>query len=148
MKIKTINCFGLVTFICLLAVVSAFSQTKNVQTITVEVHQVIKNSGTVHISVSFSEEAYKKRKPDLMLQCEPVSRIIQEEITVPTGDCVINVYQDLNGNGKCDNNLLGIPKEPVGITNWDGKGPPGSFNKLKINITHTTQTIRIHLYQL
>ena len=148
MKMNIIKRFGLVTIICFLMVVPAFSQTKNVKTITVEVHQVIKNGGTVIVSVCCSEEAYKKRQPDLTIQCEPFGSIIRADVTVPTGDCVINVYQDRNGNGKCDNNLLGIPKEPVGITNWDGKGPPGSFNKLKINITHTTQTIRIHLYQL
>ena len=123
----------------------AFTQTK---TVSIEVRQVLKNGGTIHVSLSFSEETYKKRKPDRNIQLEPSDTVIKTEITVPTGDCVINVYQDRNGNGKCDNNLLGIPKEPVGITNWNGKGPPGSFDKLKVNITDTTQTIRIDLYQL
>ena len=125
--------------------VSAFAQSKS---ITVEIHQLIKNGGIVHISVSHSEEAYKKRKPDKTFHYEPVGNTINAEITVSIGDCVINVYQDRNGNGKCDNNLLGIPKEPVGISNWNGKGIPGSFDKLKVCITDNTQTIRINLHQL
>ena len=132
-------------FFFLMVSTLAFTQTK---TISIEVRQVIKNGGTIHISLSFSEETYKKRKPDRTIQLEPTDTVIRTEIAVPTGDCVINVYQDRNGNGKCDNNILGIPKEPVGITNWNGKGPPSNFDKLKVNITGTTQTIRIDLYQL
>jgi len=132
-------------FFFLMVSTLAFTQTK---TISIEVRQVIKNGGTIHISLSFSEETYKKRKPDRNIQLEPADMVLRTEIAVPTGDCVINVYQDRNGNGKCDNNLLGIPKEPVGITNWNGKGPPSNFDRLKVNITDTTQTIRIDLYQL
>lgn len=134
---------------CLMTIsASVFSQTNNVKKITVEIHNVIVNGGTVHISVHLSEAAYKKKQPDKTFQCEPVGRVVRAEIVVPVGDCVINVYQDRNGSGKCDNNLLGIPKEPVGITNWDGKGVPGSFDRLKVGITDKTQTISINLYQL
>jgi len=127
---------------------SAFSQADNLKTITVEINHVLVNGGTVYVSASLSDEAYKKQKPDVMLECEPSDSVIKAEMSLPTGDCVINVYQDRNGNGKCDKNLLGIPKEPVGITNWDGKGVPGNFAKLKVGITPATQTISINLYQL
>ena len=134
---------------CLMTILaSVFSQTNNMKTITVEIHQVVVNGGTVHVSVHLSEATYKNKQPEKTLTCEPVGSVVSAEIAVPVGECVVNVYQDRNGNGKCDNNLLGIPKEPVGITNWDGKGVPGSFNKLKVGITDKTQTIRINLYQL
>lgn len=128
--------------------VSVFSQTKQTQTVTVEVHQVVKNDGTVHISVSLSEEAYKKRIPDRSFQVSSTDNVVRKEITLPLGDCVINVYQDRNGNGKCDTNFLGIPKELVGISNWNGGGVPGNFNKHKVNINEKTQKIIINLYQL
>ncbi|HEX4159713.1 MAG TPA: DUF2141 domain-containing protein [Rhizomicrobium sp.] len=35
---------------------------------------------------------------------------------VPTGTYAIEVYQDLNSNGKVDKNFLGIPKEPYGFS--------------------------------
>ena len=147
MKMKAMKKW--VVSFCLMTIsASVFPQTNNVKTITVEVHNVIVNGGTVHVSVHWNETTYKKKQPDKTLQCEPVDSVVRVKIAVPAGDCVINVYQDRNGNGKYDNNLLGIPKEPVGITNWDGKGVPGSFDRLKVGITDQTQIIRINLYQL
>jgi uncharacterized protein (DUF2141 family) len=35
---------------------------------------------------------------------------------VPVGTYAIEVYQDLNSNGKMDSNFLGIPKEPYGFS--------------------------------
>lgn len=35
---------------------------------------------------------------------------------VPVGTYAIEVYQDLNSNGKMDLNLLGLPKEPYGFS--------------------------------
>ena len=128
--------------------ISAFSQISNTKTVVIEVSNVIKNGGTVHISLSLSEEAYKKRTPDKSYQVTPTDNVVRKEITLPLGDCVINVYQDRNENGKCDNNFFGIPKEPVGISNWNGGGVPGNFNKHKVNINDKTQKITINLYQL
>jgi uncharacterized protein (DUF2141 family) len=101
-----------------------FSQTNNVKTIVVEIHNVTINGGTLYISSSFNETAYRRQSPNSTFQFEPTDSIIRAEITVLIGECVINVYQDLNGNGECDSGLFGIPKEPVGITNWDGRGLP------------------------
>jgi uncharacterized protein (DUF2141 family) len=64
------------------------------------------------------------------------------------GECVISIYQDTNNNGKSDTGTLGIPEGPVGITNWDGKGPPGNYKKLKIVISYMTGTVVVNLYQL
>ena len=128
--------------------ISAFSQASNEKTVLVEINNVTKNGGTVHISVSLSEEAYKKHTPDRSFQVSPADNVVRKEITLPIGTCVINVYQDRNGNGKCDNNFLGIPKEPVGISNWNGKGVPGNFDKHKVNISNNIQTIIVDLYQL
>jgi uncharacterized protein (DUF2141 family) len=36
---------------------------------------------------------------------------------VPYGKYAISIYQDLNENGKLDQNFLGIPKEPIGFGN-------------------------------
>jgi len=45
------------------------------------------------------------------------------------------LFHDINSYGKLNSNLIGIPKEPFGFTNYDGKSPPGNFKKHKINIT-------------
>jgi uncharacterized protein (DUF2141 family) len=127
---------------------SVFSQDNNSKIIVLEISNVIPNKGTVYVSILLSETACKQQLPDYTFQFNPSGYLIRTEIVVPLGDFVINVYQDLNGNGKCDSGLFGIPKEPVGITNWNGKGPPGNFNKHKINVNNTTETISVTLYQL
>lgn len=33
---------------------------------------------------------------------------------LPAGNYAVMVYQDMNGNGKLDTNMLGLPKEPWG----------------------------------
>jgi uncharacterized protein (DUF2141 family) len=126
----------------------AFAQTGGARTITVEIRNVAVGSGTVHFSVMFTQKAYDKRTPDKTVQLNPASGTLTAQVELPAGDCVISAYQDSNGNGKQDNNLLGIPREPVGISNWNGRGVPGNFDKHKISINDTTQTIIINLYTL
>jgi len=125
--------------------ISAYSQTNNMKSVTVEINNVIKNGGTVHVTVFLNENAYKKRNPDYTFKVAPSSETVKTEISIPFGNCLIFVYQDTNGNGKFDTNIIGIPKEPVGITNWNGKGHPGSFDKYKVSITKAAQTISINL---
>ena len=36
---------------------------------------------------------------------------------LPTGTYSISCFHDVNGNGKLDTNILGIPKEPYGFSN-------------------------------
>lgn len=136
-------------FICFCSInIFAFSQTNNVRTIVLEIHNVTVNSGTLHISISLNEAAYKSRNPDLTFEFAPTNTVVKQEVNLPIGECVINVYQDINSNGQADTGLFGIPKEPVGISNWNGSGPPGNFRKHKINIEATTTVIVVNLYQL
>jgi len=137
--------------ICLLcaAATPAFSQGgTQPKPVTLEIAGVTPHRGAIHISVSRSEVAYKRRVPDLKFQTAPSGDVVRAAVAIPTGECVINVYQDLDGNGELASGMLGIPKEPVGITGWDGSGPPAGYNKLKISVTDATKSIRINLYKL
>jgi uncharacterized protein (DUF2141 family) len=135
-------------FCCLMGIGAlVFSQTPATKAIALEIHNVAVGSGTVYVSVSIGEGSYKAEKPDLTFEFAPASSILRQTITLPAGECVVNVYQDANNNGKLDAGFLGIPKEPVGISNWNGKGPPGNYNKHRININDIS-TATIHLHQL
>jgi len=111
---------------------------------TIEINNVNVNGGTIYGYVFFSEAAYKKQKADMIFQVNPVNSVISHEISLPEGECMISIFQDNNGNGKLDTGLFNIPKEPVGMTNYDG-GIPGNFNKLKINIANNGTKINIPL---
>lgn len=52
------------------------------------------------------------------------------------GDCAIKVYHDVNGNGKLDTNLVGMPTEPFGFSNGAKAsfGPPG-FDAARFDLT-------------
>ena len=47
-------------------------------------------------------------------------------LDLPPGVYAVSVYEDLNGNHKLDRTLLGIPREPVGVSNnpHSRMGPP------------------------
>ncbi|MDR0302287.1 MAG: DUF2141 domain-containing protein [Treponema sp.] len=138
----------IIVLLCLIGVKgSAFSQ-NNTTSIVLEIRNVTVNGGMLYVSICTSEETYKKQQPAMSYEFVSTSAIIRQEINVPVGECVILIYQDTNNNGKSDTGFLGIPKEPVGITNWDGNGPPGNYKKLKIAINDMTEIVVVNLYQL
>lgn len=57
-------------------------------------------------------------------------------VEAPEG--VVSVIHDQDGNGVLRKNLLGIPKEPVAVTGWDGKGRP-KFDKCISKLAGTLQ---------
>lgn len=64
---------------------------------------------------------------------------------IPTGDYAVLLYHDKNGNRKVDTNLIGIPKEPHGISrNIKLFGPP-KFDKCKFHVTADTSiSVRVN----
>jgi len=111
---------------------------------TIEINNVNVNGGKIYGYVFYSEAAYKNKKADKTFQFNPINSVISHEINLSEGECMISIFQDNNGNGKLDMGFFNIPKEPVGMTNYNG-GIPGNFNKLRINIAHNGAKIIIPL---
>ncbi|WP_226702829.1 DUF2141 domain-containing protein [Microbulbifer elongatus] len=65
---------------------------------------------------------------------------IEISLTLPYGALAISVHHDNNANGKMDSNFIGIPKEPVGLSNGHVPrfGPP-KFSKAVIEISQPEQ---------
>jgi len=112
--------------------------------ITIEINNVNVNGGIIYGYVFYSEAAYKSQKADKTFQFNPINLTVSGEVNLPEGECMISIFQDNNGNGKLDMGFFNIPKEPVGMTNYNG-GIPGNFNKLKINIANNSAKIIIPL---
>jgi len=68
---------------------------------------------------------------------------------VPAGDVAVLVYVDENENGLIDKNFIGIPKEPLGISNnYRPKGPP-SFDRAKFTAREGEKTrIDVEIYKV
>jgi outer membrane protein len=68
---------------------------------------------------------------------------------VPVGEFAVLVYVDENRNGLIDKNFIGIPKEPLGISNnYRPKGPP-AFERAKFNVAAgESTTIDIEIFNV
>ncbi|MBK6620273.1 MAG: DUF2141 domain-containing protein [Saprospirales bacterium] len=63
------------------------------------------------------------------------------------GDYAIAVFHDLNGNGKLDRNMLGIPSEPYGFSGKaSGKWSAPVFEDARISLSEKTVFQRIELF--
>lgn len=106
------------------------------------------NGGKVYVSIFNSEPTYKVREAYLTFILDSKNEIVVKDLTLPTGQYVISIFQDSNGNGKLDTNLIGIPKEKFGFTNYDGKSAPGGFNRHKVEINEMVDVIVVRLYKI
>ncbi len=136
---------GLLTGIMLCALGGlAVAQTQ----VTLEIQGVQENSGKIYVAIYDSESAYKAKTAFLNTAADATSSIITLELQLPAGQFLFSVYQDSNRNGILDTGIFGIPKEPVGLSNYDGKGIPGGYEKLKVAITERSALVRILLYKI
>lgn len=132
---------------CILAILfSGFCIAGN--KVFVEIKCVQKSGGIVYISLFNGENAYNKREVYLSKYIDPKESQVIVEFDLPCGSYLVSAYQDLNSNKKLDSNILGIPKEPVGISNYDGKGAPGKFGKHKVVVDQETKKITVTLHKL
>lgn len=114
----------------------------------IQICNVRPDGGIVYVAVYTDKESYKKEKPAYTFKTEPTSEIISVQTELPVGEYSVSVFQDMNENAKLDTGIFGIPKEPAGVSNWNGKGTPGSWDKQKININESHGSVQINLYQL
>lgn len=68
------------------------------------------------------------------------------ELDLPPGEYAVTVYEDLNSNHNLDHNLIGIPREPVGVSNNPPArlGPP-RFSKSSFHLGAISQAILINM---
>ncbi|HEY3638444.1 MAG TPA: DUF2141 domain-containing protein [Rhizomicrobium sp.] len=68
---------------------------------------------------------------------------------IPPGTYAIEVYQDLNSNGKMDNNFIGLPNEPYGFSRdaHPRLSKPG-FSRVKFDVGPGENIQVLHLQNL
>ncbi|MDR0706988.1 MAG: DUF2141 domain-containing protein [Treponema sp.] len=99
----------------------------------IEIDNVTINGGTIYVGIFFSEESYKKNKPERLFEIEPSHTTVRLDLQMTEGEYVIGIHQDSNGNGEMDYGVFGIPKEPYGLSNMTGK-IPGNYNTLRFRV--------------
>ncbi|MCL2758880.1 MAG: DUF2141 domain-containing protein [Treponema sp.] len=119
----------------------------NVQ-FTFEVTNVVVNDGKVYLAIFFNAEEFRKEEPTLAYELDSNRTVVSQIVSLPPGHYLFSAFQDRNGNQKLDYNFIGIPRELVGISNYDGKGfPSKNFDRQKVLIDSKTEKISIGLYK-
>lgn len=122
----------------------AFSQ----NSLSLEITGVKKNGGKLIISLFNSKQSFDDRKIYYSVVKASNTETVCIPVSLPAGEYAISMFQDLNGNAKLDSNLLGIPREPFGFSNYNGKSVPGSFDKLKVMVNDKTKKITVQLFKI
>ena len=141
-------------FLCMmfftLPEVLSYSQTPNTEALCdteIVVTGIKENSGKIVISIHDSAESFRKRLPYRTVKLPADGEQAVYHIGLKSGDYAFCVYHDVDGDGKLNTNAIGIPKEPFGFSNYDGKSPPGNFKKHKVSIDGAA-TIKIPLIKM
>ncbi|WOX05895.1 DUF2141 domain-containing protein [Microbulbifer pacificus] len=124
----------------------ASAETANVRLMVSNVHSQV---GKLYISVYDSKDTFLG---DTKFYAEEVGLEnlkdgkLEVDLSLPYGKYAITVHHDNNANGKMDRNFVGIPKEPVGLSNGHVPrfGPP-KFSKALIEIAQPEQVEAIAL---
>jgi len=114
---------------------------------TVEIRGITVNGGVIYGAIYSNNTNYRNHVPEYTFQGNSINEVMQFNVNIPPGEYVIEVYQDSNNNGRLDFGIFNIPREPVGITNFNGRGIPGNFNRQKVSINNGTIII-IQMYKL
>ena len=113
-------------------------------TFTLDITGINVNDGNIYVKIYSNERDYKKDIPYISFVLESVNKNITHSFDIPEGEYLIALFQDTNNNGVLDTNFLNVPKEPVGLSNYNG-GIPGGFNKQKIPINAISNRTTINI---
>ncbi|GHV75270.1 hypothetical protein AGMMS49942_00910 [Spirochaetia bacterium] len=118
--------------------------------VTIEFQGVIPNGGRVFVAIYYSADSYRNGKGpiDQSAWIESTAETVRVEMLIPEGECVVSGHQDANGSGKLDFGAFGMPLENIALSNYNGKGIPGSFNKLKVPVYRGVGVISVRLYKV
>lgn len=90
--------------------------------IQVEVHNVRPQQGQLMLAAYLDADSYGK-KPVASVRVPAGEEITRVQICgLSGGQVAVTMFQDLDGDGKMNKNLVGMPTEP-----WGSSGTPGSF---------------------
>ena len=133
---KKIILLGLLQIVCGLSLIAETAEEKK---LTVKITNVTSEDGQIILAIYNSSENYDKRIAFQEVRIKPEVDTVIYETNVPDGEYLVMLVHDINKNEKLDTSFIGMPKEPVGLSNYDGKGIPGKFKKHKFSVNENTE---------
>ena len=87
----------------------------------VEVSGLQKADGNIYLTVYDSDDTWLGEEfvlqEKVAIAEARVDDLVHVELSLPQGEYAISIYHDSNDNGDLDTNWIGIPKEPVALSN-------------------------------
>ena len=126
------------------------AQSKTETHLTIDVHLTQQAHGELAYLVFASPSGFPGDRDKALrhgfLPIPSNAQHLRIDTDLPPGIYAVTVYEDLNSNHKLDHNLIGIPREPVGVSNNPPArfGPP-HFDECSFHLGDTAQTITITL---
>jgi uncharacterized protein (DUF2141 family) len=136
--------FRKLLFLCAAFLVAESTFADNIP-VTIEINGITVNGGSVYVAVFSNENDYKTETAYTKFILEPVNTTITRSLELPEGEYVVSVFQDKNGDGKLNTAIFGIPAEHIGITNYNLRGVPGGFNKLKAPVNNNSTKLIVNI---
>jgi len=119
--------------------------------LSVKVDNIQSDDGYLYVSLYSNDQGFpidiSKADKTLKVKAKKGFVVVQFK-EIETGNYAISVYHDVNSSGKLETSFVGIPKEPIGVSN-NAKGfmGPPSFKDCNFSIS-STNTIKINLGDL
>ena len=112
------------TFIILFIVVlTAFSI--NAQTISIDITNIRSKKGKIAVAVFTNNEAFKKEQTfynKSYSKCNIINGAMTIKLKLEPGTYGISILDDKNNDGEMEYNLIGMPKEGYGFSNFFHRG--------------------------
>lgn len=121
-------------------------------TLVVSVHGLQVVSGTVIALLFPSEQGFPAKVAQAAQRQSVKVESATAELRFPNltaGTYAVTVYQDQNDNGKLDTNWIGIPKEPVAVSNnAKGRMGPPKYKDAMFRVGSERKTLQISLIKI
>ncbi len=93
----------------------------DVSNLRVEVSGLQKADGNIYLTIYDSDDTWLGEEfvlqEKVAIAEARVNDLVHVELSLPQGEYAISIYHDSNDNGDLDTNWIGIPKEPVALSN-------------------------------
>ena len=144
MKLK----LSLLVFVILQIMIVKKTIAQSENDLTVNINGIKEIKGNLYVYLYSQSEGFPT-KPEMAKKFVEVI-VTAEKIhvkfeNIQSGTYAVSVFHDVNSNREMDTNFLGIPKEPIGVSN-NAKGSygPPKFNDAKFSINaNKTITLKI-----
>ena len=121
--------------------------------LNIELSGLAKAEGTVYISVYSNSDDWLGEgtvaRREVVISDAMVGDLVIANIELPPGEYAISMYYDANGNGEMDTNFIGIPKEPIALSNnAKAKFGPPKYQDAVFSLPEEGLTQRIEITEI